>query len=787
MMLSLFLYICHVKFTYTLMLRTAKRTFLLLLIFTIGEISFAQNKSVSFVISSKDCVSMSFIPADEGKPDLKTVSRYVAIPKDADFEIKITSKNERETENVSILPAAKLPSDLDATDYQAVADADTYTKDVFYPENTISYERLSFRGFDVVLIGIAIERYNPVKKVLRSIDNVTVTIEWRPERPEGARAVTATNNTFTAMIRDIVVNPEFFDEMMSEEQDYLGYDKRDGCDYLIITPDNDEIKEWADTLRNFREEQGIITKVVRISAATSNDPDSLKAYLRHGYENWSPVPAAVLLLGDYSNDPALGITTYALTDHPEGHAYEPYLADNKLVDFDDNGLPDMVIARMPAASGGEARHLVKKTLQYERHPCPDASYYEKIATAMGYQLSRWFQLCTEIIAGYMEMHGKRGVHLNAIHQGVPGSVWSTGQRTEQVINTFGPNGLGYIPSTMSHLTDWDAGADDITQTLRDGTFMLIHRDHGSYKAWSEPYFNNNYINNLDNEQLTFIMSANCQTGHFGYSENGGDCLAERFLRIENGAVGIVAASELSFSYVNDTYVWGFFDYLYPDFMPEYGTQNIDFQYPAFANAYGKYFLEQSSFPYNASLKTLTNNLFHYFGDAYLCLYSEVPRHLSVSHANGVLPGTMSVKIYADEGATVALSVDNKLIARKKFNYGEATLNFTDILHEGQKIKVVATKQNHYRHESYIYVSESLDIDESSAEQDFYFYPNPANDIIHVKGKNISNIKIFNLLGQEIKHATASDDITEINCNDMPNGVYVIMAEGKHCSILVVRR
>jgi len=755
-----------------------KVSILILLTLTISGNIFAQNNSVSFFLNTRDCISTSFIPADEGKPELNTASKYVAIPKNSGFDIKIISKNEQITENIYISPASKMPSDLDTTDYQAVEDYDIYTSDAFFPEEIISCERLSFRGFDVVLIGVAIERYNPVQKVLKTIDNVAVTVEWSPERPEGARDITAVNNTFTEMIRGIVVNPEFFDNMIFDEDDFSENGRRNGCNYLIITPDNEDIKAWADTLRNFREEQGIITKVVTIGAATSNVPDSLKAFLHHCYEDWSPVPAAVLLLGDYSDDPALGLTTYALTDHPEGHAYEPYLADNKLVDFDDNGLPDMVIARMPAAGGGEARHIVQKTLHYERHPYPDANYYEKATTAMGYQRTRWFQLCTEIVAGYMEQHGKRDVHLNAIHQGSPDSVWSTGQRTEQVINLFGPDGLGYIPATMSHLTNWDADANDITQTLREGSFIILHRDHGSYKAWSEPHFNNDYINNLNSEKMTFVMSANCQTGHFGYDENGNDCLAERFLRIENGAVGIVAASELSFSYVNDTYVWGFFDYLFPDFMPDYGTQDIDFQYPAFANAYGKYFLKQSSFPYNASFKTLTNNLLHYFGDAYLRLFSEVPQHLTVSHADDVPPGTMSVKIYADEGATVALSVDNQLIARKKINNGEATLGFTNILHEGQKIKVVATKQNYYRHESYIRVSENLNIDDNAKEQDFSVYPNPADDILHIRGNNISNIKIFNVLGQETATFThENDEAFEIDCGHFSNGVYLVKTDG----------
>lgn len=575
--------------------------------------------------------------------------------------------------------------------------------------------------------------------------------------------------------------PDFFKAPRADE---IG-ERRDGCDYLIITPVNDGIKRWADTLRNFREEQGIITRVVTLEEAGTNHPDSLKAYLRHAYENWNPAPAAVLLLGDYASDPTSGIISYALTDHPEGNAYGPYMADNKFVDFNNNGLPDMVIARMPAANGDEARRMVRKTLQYEKQPYDDEYYYSHATTAMGYQRSRWFQLCTEIIAGYLENNGIYVTHINGIHQGTPDSVWSTGQNTKKVMDYFGPDGLGYIPATMSHLTDWSGNADKITEALENGTYLLIHRDHGTFQTWGQPEYFNSDIDNLNNDKLTFIMSANCQTGDFSYGADTADCLAERFLRVSNGAVGIIAASQLSFSYVNDTYVWGFFDYLYPDFMPDYGPQTFDFQYPAFANAYGKYFLHESSFPHNASMKPITYNLFHYFGDAYLQLYSEVPKHLSIVHPETMTPGTMSMSINADDGAYVALSVDNELIARGKSNGNAMYLHFTNILKNGDVIKVVATKQNHYRHESHILVSDILSTDENFQEE-ITIYPNPTDNILHVKGSNLNNIKILNLLGQEIPSPAniSNDNVVDIDCTHLKSGVYYIVIHGNN---VIVKR
>ena len=209
-----------------------------------------------------------------------------------------------------------------------------------------------------------------------------------------------------------------------------------------------------------------------------------------------------------------------------------------------------------------------------------------------------------------------------------------------------------------------------------------------------------------------------------------------------------------------------------------GPQQIDFQYPAFANAYGKYYLHQSSFPNNASYKTLTNNLFHYFGDAFLMLYSEMPRHISITHPEYVNPGTMSITINADDNVFIALSIDNQLIARGKTSNGTITLHHTKMLHEGDTLKVVATKQNQYRHESYIIVKNNIGIDELASEN-YEVYPNPVKDIFYIKGNEICSIEVFNILGQNIKtDVIISDGTCLLDCTSLSDGVYIIKINGK---------
>ena len=541
--------------------------------------------------------------------------------------------------------------------------------------------------------------------------------------------------------------------------------------YLIVTPNNEGIRQWADTLARFRNEQGILTKVVSLNDIGENLEYTLKKYFKEFYKSQqdnktTSQQAAILLFGDYSEDSSEGIISFNVNSIHDNKVR--YLTDNKFVDFNNDGLPEMVIARMPAANAMQAELMVKKTINYERHPSENPDYYLRPVTAMGFQESRWFQLCSEVVAGYFEKIGKEPQRYNSIYEGQPDSVWSTAENTNKIIKYFGPEGLGYIPSNIQHLTEWDANQNDLCRAINEGTFLVQHRDHGDYQKWNNPYLSNSDINTLSNKDLTFVMSANCRTGHFGYGEHDNDCLAERFLRIEDGAVAVVAASEISYSFVNDVYVWGFYDYLWGDFMPNDDDDDDDnddaFKYPAFANAYGKHFLMKSSWPYLPIHKSVTYDIMHYFGDAFLQLNTEMPQEIDITYPKEILSNCTSFSVHKDKNTRVAFSVDGELIATL---FGEDSIvNINKFYKEG-KIKVVATKQNHYRHEGYIYVKSYLN------QEDLKIYPNPVRDVLFVESKDVKRLVIYDNLGHKLKEVNNnnSDELIQLDCSSFSKGTY----------------
>ena len=161
---------------------------------------------------------------------------------------------------------------------------------------------------------------------------------------------------------------------------------------------------------------------------------------------------------------------------------------------------------------------------------------------------------------------------------------------------------------------------------------------------------------------------------------------------------------------------------------------------------------------------MTYNLFHYFGDAYLQLNTEMPQEIDISYPKEILTDCSSFSISKDNKTRVAFSVDGEIIAT---SFGEDTLINIEPFYKEGRIKVVATKQDHYRHEGYIHVKSYLN------HTDLNIYPNPAKDIVYIEGKDIKEVMVYNTLGQVLMiiNNNAVTEKMELNCSTLKKGLF----------------
>jgi len=631
----------------------------------------------------------SFLPNNEGAPDLPAISRYVAIPQGATVKVNISKRRTETIENIEVAPAPRIPLDTDRSPLKYKKDSDIYSQNSFYPAEAVTVSSpMKIRGLDVVMVSVSPFQYNPVTKELTVNRDLIINIEF--EGGNGHFGEDKYRNRFwDPILYDMIVNDEVVDKNYKVQSDRT---ELTGCEYLIIIPDDAAFEAWADSIRIFRHKQGIITHVVTLSEVGGNTTAAIEAYVNDAYNNWDIPPAAVLLLGDYGTT-GVGIVS---------PIYDNYcVSDNIYADVDGDHLPDITFARITARNASELETMVSKALDYERNPPTNPDFYSNPITAMGWQTERWFQICSEVIAGFFENElEKTPVRENAIYQGGPSDGWSTATNTSTIINYFGESGLGYIPDSPSYLVDFGGNATRINDDINSGAFLLQHRDHGSVEGWGEPDYDMYDIAGTYNTDYTYIFSINCLTGKYNVS---GECFVEKFHRHQYGALGLIGASETSYSFVNDTYVWGSYDNMWPEFMPEEETTpESRGVLPAFGNAAGKYFLQGSSWPSNQNNKQVTYHLFHAHGDAFTQLYYEVPQDLTVDHNDVMLSGLDFFTVTANEGAFICLTVGEEIIGTGVAT-GAPLDVMIDVQEPGTIVDIVITLQNFYRYETSVEV------------------------------------------------------------------------------------
>lgn len=639
---------------------------------------------------------LNLIPGKSGAPELPYIAAKVLIPQGATANFVILSAEKEVYSNIELSPAAAIP--FDTQEDLPIVKGSEYSLNSFFPTQTLQIEQTEVRGMNIANIGISPFQYNPVTKELIAYKNMDLEIQI--SNASGSYGEDRFRSPFwDQILSDLVIN--------SQDIPKIDYQKRQtnskdaGCEYLIITLDHEDFISWADTIKKFRNEQGIHTKVMTIDEIGGNDINAIDDFFEDVYDNWDPVPSAVLLLADYAED-GTGITSKMRVHPYDGE----YISDNDYADVTGNNLPDFVFARMTSRNAEELEVMINKFTNYERNPPELESFYNNPITALGWQTVRWFQICSETIGGYMSSAlGKTPVRINEVYEGNPDvDPWSTASNTYSVLNYFGVNGLNYIPATPGELGDWEGGsAGDITNAINAGAFILQHRDHGFYSGWGEPAYQTANISSLNNvDLLTHVFSINCQTGQFDVGSNS---FGEKFHRYaDGGALSVTCPTQVSYSFVNDALVWGIYDNMWPDFMPDYGGNLIperDFR-PAFGLASGKYFLSSNNWA-NANLKTITYRLFHHFGDAFNIVYTEMPQDNPVAYETTLTNDITTISVQGAPYSLVGLSIDGNFISSGTCDdTGNLNLDFP-MQDPGTLMKIVITKQNYFRYEGTIMV------------------------------------------------------------------------------------
>lgn len=156
------------------------------------------------------------------------------------------------------------------------------------------------------------------------------------------------------------------------------------ADFVVVT--HGAFRQAVAPLVERRTEEGLATEVVDVEdlydefSYGAHSPQAVRDFLAWTAQNWGRAPRYVLFVGDGSYDPRdhlargsfdLVPTKLVDTEHMET------ASDNWYADFDDDGLSEMAVGRLPVRTVEEAALVVSKIVGYE----PDASQQSALMVA----------------------------------------------------------------------------------------------------------------------------------------------------------------------------------------------------------------------------------------------------------------------------------------------------------------------------------------------------------------------------------------------------------------------
>jgi uncharacterized repeat protein (TIGR01451 family) len=281
------------------------------------------------------------------------------------------------------------------------------------------------------------------------------------------------------------------------------------ADLVILT--NRKFSAAATSLQNARTAQSFETAVVDVDDVYDEfnfgvrSPDAIRAFLAAS-KSWRKAPKYVVLLGDASIDPrnylGLGSHDYIPTKLVPT-AYLKTASDGWFADFNDSGVENMAIGRLPVRTAAEASALVAKLIG--RDGASTNAAWAKTAVLISDVPETWnFPGASAALANQLPAAMKSSTKM------IP---------------------LASTPSASTVIRD----------AFNAGSLVVNYLGHGSTEIWSQNVFSSQVATSLTNGQkLPFVVAMTCLNGMFHdlYTHS----LAESLVLAPNGGAFAVWAS-----------------------------------------------------------------------------------------------------------------------------------------------------------------------------------------------------------------------------------------------------
>jgi hypothetical protein len=654
-----------------------------------------------------------------GLPDVPITRRMIGVPRGAAVKLVGLQVTPGDEYTVDLWPAQ--PSSVDARmaqegdgelppetfeDAPFEKNADAYNADQLYPPEIVSIQPIGqLRDLDVVQINVAGGQYNPKTKLLQIFKSVEFELAF--EGGEGGFLPRATvdnpfERSYDALYAQMLNHVAIYNHQIGgiiSPPSCLGYE------YLIIT--HPDFRPAADALRNWKVSRGLSTRVSETGAG-AGQAGTTAAAIRNTilsyYNNCLVRPSYVLLLGDAEFVPTFYRNT--LYGDSAGTDLDYALMNNADI------MPDLAYGRIPVDTLIDAQRVIDKIINYENLPPFSPAFYSNVTIASYFQCcrpdvaqdgtdSRSFVETSELIRNALQGSGYTVERIyttdTGYHNNPSKTSYYNSATRSTVPNRYYNGALLPVDLRASSGYPWNGNTNDVINAFNSGRFLMLHRDHGGPSGWGDPSFGTGNLASLTNGNRTpVVYSVNCASGLFdnetlnpmaqnwNYNTSmAGSYWAERLLRMEGGAVGIIGDTRNSPTWANSALARGLFDATFPTVLPAYGGNNSIRRLGDILN-YGKAYMvsqvgvAQTAGSVSSSEANTNVILYHVFGDPSMKMWIKNPYVIAfpwyVYNQLTITPRQWQVE-YPINGALITALQDGNPIARGEVVDGEVVLDF----------------------------------------------------------------------------------------------------------------
>lgn len=612
------------------------------------------------------------------------------------------------------------------------ADEDSiyYAIDSLMGKPLITVETLGLmRGTPLAMLTISPVRYNPASSSITICRRLKATISFSEKKD------------------DIAPNPMLLSlpkNMSHNTKNYVNTLLQDSIPQLFQVVSTTHFRETLQPLLTWKRQEGYIVDELYFDQCSTID---VKDSLQSRYNNATPdhpAPLFILLVGDMDDIPLW--SPHHIIQGLESHRTDFYYAE-----FTGDMLPDALIGRISVRDTTELRHVIEKTLAYEKGEIMDTSALRR----------------SLLVAGKEETH--------------PAPTVTNGQ-----INYVKKLLIAHDPEhdTFCYYNPESANQrNEILDVLRQGVGMMNYTSHCTSKGWRDPLLNNMDINNTNvvDSQL-FIAINNCCRSN----DVAGECFGEQLLRKpQGGAVGAIGASNETLW--EEDYYWSVgFGNISCNPSPDSTTAG------AFDRLLHPYLQMPSEQSWTLGQIILAgNNAVTASGSQFANFYWEIYLLLGdpslMPHIGPLLPmslycdsiqlGDTALLLTGTPWARVAATCGDTLLGLCTLDAnGEATMHFRQPV--ASNTCITATRQFHRAkqiHFNFIVDTTSHEAVCEALNDNIRIYPNPTHNHITINGLNgPTNIAFFDSMGRLLLKKKVTNGQPIFLKSIMSHGIYTLM-------------